>query len=247
MAGIFDWLEQNKGVSDVLFGSVLPSVLSSAFTDRPDTIDPAQLARMYTMMSQGVTDANNFAKQQAQFYQQNYIPMAQAIAGRAQGIGQGQDLQRTIDRTTADVDSAYRTRADTYERDLQRRGVDPTSAAALAGKVHMQDNYVPDKLTALNQAITTREQYGDTARQQALQNLNTRPDFMGAAYGAGSAAGQLGSYNLTQQNQYRQDLATTSGGLASMWDKYAKQRDRQYQLDQNAIMGNMKDIVEKGV
>lgn len=103
MAGIFEWLEKNKGTADVLFGSVLPSVLSAAFTDRPDTVDPAQLARMYSMMSQGVTDANNFARQQAQFYQQQYLPMAQAIAGRAQGIGAGQDLQRTIDRDRKSV------------------------------------------------------------------------------------------------------------------------------------------------
>lgn len=245
MAGIFDWLEQNKGVSDALFGSILPSVASTLFTDKPNQIDPAQLAQMYSLMASGVTDANNFAKQQQQFYQQNYLPMAQAIAGRAEGIGQGQDLQRTIDRTREDVDAAYRGRMGQYERSARARGVDPTSAAYLAGEQQAKAGYTPDLLTGMNQAITTREQYGDQARQQALQNLNTKPDFTTGAYAAGSAAGQLANYNALQQQQYRQDLGATSGGLASAWDKLVtgRQSDKDRAAKMANVSANLDDIM----
>lgn len=230
MGSIFDWLDKNSSVADALFGSVLPSAAAALLTKQPGTISPDEIARLYSMMAQGAVDANAFAKQQQAFYQQNYYPMAQAIAERAQGIGHGQDLANTMAQTKGNVDSAYAKMMSEAEHQQRRMGVDPTSSGAIASRNEIGKGYTTDLLTSMNNAKTQREAYGDQARAGALQAVNTKPDFATPSYLMSGAANGMAGFNANQNALYQQQLGDTAYGLSDPWNRY-QQSKRQSQQD----------------
>lgn len=204
MAGFLDFV---SNVGDYVPGgaAAIPSWLAALTTKKPD-IGGANA--LYSQVGQSAIDANRFANENADFYNNNYRPAAVAFNQRAQGVGGTADLNEAADRGAANFQGAFTAARANATRDMA--GVNPNSGAAQARLGAIDASYAPGVVDAMNKARFGREQYGDTLRAQAAPMLATTPNFGTGISGLAIAgAGSLNASKM-QNDMYRQAVGDTT-------------------------------------
>lgn len=201
MAAANSFLDFVNNIGDYIPGgtSAIPSYLAALATRNQGTVDYNGVLPFYTRLGEQGANANAFADQNAQFFNQNYKPAAINFNARAQGVGGPADLNEAADRNAANFAHAFEARRVAQNQDMV--GVNPNSGGAMARRGALEASYAPGIVNAMNTGRTQREQYGDTLRKEAIPFLNVQPN-----YGPGMTAAAITAQGLTGLTKAQNDL-----------------------------------------
>lgn len=182
----------------------LPSVMTALFVKKPD-INGALAASLpyYQAVADSAAKSNAFADEQAAVFRNRFVPGADQMWAEAQRVGSSADLGQTAGRINADTMRAYDRARQGFDIEARARGVDPTSAAYLAGRGALGATYTPNLVDNLNRGLDSRAQTGFDMRNKALANFNMRPDYSGGANQFNAAARGYSGYADTLNRNYR--------------------------------------------
>lgn len=232
--GFLDFISNSPYVQ-----GALPSFLTGLLVKKPN-IDLGSLAGYYGSIANAAANSNDFANEQARFFNDQYRPSAVAFNDRAQSVGRGADLNEASDRGAADFQSGFKAVRDNATRSMA--GINPNSGGAMARMGAIDASYVPGLVDSMNKARSGREQYGDTLRKEALPFLATSPNFATPMAGLATAAGGAANLGKLQNDMYRQEAGDTVKALKLPFDIADNQR-REQQNQQNT--GGIIDAIKK--
>ena len=226
-----DWAKQ-------IYGDTAPD--RKAATERANMVSDAQLGQM--------KEQSALTSDYAKYNRETFRPLEQGIVDGANSYDSEGQRELAAGRASADVNQSFGLARAQMGRDLARRGVDPSSGAALAASSDMASQQALGLAGAANNARLSTQTQG-YARKMDAANLgrglaSSQATSAGLALNQGNSAASNGamSGNINAQgNQImNQGFAGAQGGLDGASKTYNNIDKLGYQMnkDNNAAMGD---------